>query len=199
VLLLCENSEVALRKLSGTSPSWNGKEINMGVYNLNEFWNMQLLSGDNLADYGVCLYGETIAPHKSVESLLFRNMSFGMIRLRQQLGMLSDSAIAQTGSGTDDKRNLYSYFTKIPANIVKGTYGASGNLLPKEYAHQWLYDLCKFDTEHWQQRASEGKPALALSESASATVAALKELNRQFSIVSPTTSTNLRPAYASIN
>uniref|UniRef100_UPI001B8CDBCA hypothetical protein n=1 Tax=Collimonas silvisoli TaxID=2825884 RepID=UPI001B8CDBCA len=70
LILVCEQPVAALRSLAGTSPVWNGKELNVGVYSRAELWRMQLLSGDNLSDYGVCLFGTVTVPYKPVTELL---------------------------------------------------------------------------------------------------------------------------------
>lgn len=185
LILVCERPAAALRSLAGTSPVWNGKELNVGVYSRTELWRMQLLSGDNLSDYGVCLFGTVTVPYKPVTELLARNMSFGLIRQRQQLGMIA-AALAPPppapGNG-DDRRNLYEYFVKIPANIVKGTFGATGIRMSKESVQSWLLTECDFDTATQQKQVGAGYPGSALAEAAVATGTALRVLNDQFDIV----------------
>lgn len=183
VVLICKDSASALRKMYGTSPTWLGKEINIGLYDQQEFWNMQLLSGDNLIDYGVCLYGETFVPHKNEKILALRNFSFGMVRLRQQLGMLSGAVFGTECTLEDDKKNLYGYFIKIPSNIVKGTFGSMGTVVTKEYANTWLLNECGFDANHWQKEGARGNVTRALSESACATVNAMQHLNAKLGSV----------------
>lgn len=185
LILVCAEPAAALRALAGTSPVWNGKELNVGVYSRAELWRMQLLSGDNLSDYGVCLLGTATVPYKPVAELLARNMSFGLIRQRQQLGMIA-AALAPPvplHDGGDDRRNLYEYFVKIPANIVKGTFGASGVRMSKESVQAWLHAECGFDTAAQQKRVAAGHAGSALAEAAAATGQALRVLNDQFTIV----------------
>ena len=57
-LVVTDDPVSALRKLSNTSPVWQGKELNLGVYSPDELLVMQRLSGDNLSDYGGCVYRE---------------------------------------------------------------------------------------------------------------------------------------------
>jgi hypothetical protein len=183
LILVCEQPIAALRALAGTSPVWHGKELNVGVYSRAELWRMQLLSGDNLSDYGVCLFGTVTVPYKPVTELLARNMSFGLIRQRQQLGMIAAALAPSPAENGDDRRNLYDYFVKIPANIVKGTFGATGVRMTKESVQSWLLAECDFDTARQQQRVGAGDPGAALAASAVATGAALRVLNERFSIV----------------
>lgn len=181
LMLICKRPIDALVSLAGTSPSWNGKELNIGIYSPEEFRNMQLLSGDNLSDYGVCLFGELNVPHKPIAELLARNMSFGAVRHRQQLGMIAAS-LAPPESDVDDRRNLYAYFVKIPSNIVKGTYGAVGNRISKETVHSWLREHCDFDTEFQQNQAVIGHYGPALAAAAVGTERALAALNDELGI-----------------
>jgi hypothetical protein len=183
VLLVVDDPDVALRRLAGSSPTWHGKELNVGVYSPLELVVMQRLSGDNLADYGVCLWGETPTVHKSREPLLARNFSFGVVRQRQQLGMLSRAVGNPFPADGDDRRNLHDYFVKIPANVAKGTFGALGKRLPKERVHAWMRDVVGFDATREQQRAAGGDPAGALAAATLATGGVLDALNRQVNIV----------------
>ncbi|WFU25146.1 hypothetical protein QA649_02550 [Bradyrhizobium sp. CB1717] len=181
IVLVVEDADATLKALCGTTPSFNGKELNISVYSQDELWTMQLISGDNLADYGLCLYGEALLPEKTTELLLARNFSFGMIRQRQQLGMIPSAQ--DNDDPTDDRRNLYGYFVKIPANVVKGTYGAVGQRWPKERVHDWLRERCGFDPVAEQHEAINGDRALPLARSAVATMTALLRLNSELSVV----------------
>lgn len=181
VLVVCDPEQV-LRDLCDSALSWQGKELNLSVYSKQELWRMQLLSGDNLAGYGLCIYGEAELPEKPAEMLLARNLSFGMVRLRQQLGMVSH-ALTFEPSADDDKRNLYQYFVKIPANVAKGTFGAVGQRLSKDEVHRWLIATCDFDTAEQQSIASAGQIAAALSSAAVATSEAMERLNGELRIL----------------
>lgn len=186
VVLVVKDPEAVLRRLENVNPHWSGKELNIGVYSPTELWSMQLLSGDNLANYGVCIFGEVELPAKSVPLLLARNLSFGMVRQRQQLGMISAALIGFPNDG-DDRRNLYNYFVKIPSNIAKGTFGATGVPRCNEDIQEWLVTYCDFDTPTHQKRALNGHVASALASSAVATGAALRRLNEELSIVEDST------------
>ncbi|WP_211468071.1 hypothetical protein, partial [Collimonas silvisoli] len=111
------------------------------------------------------------------------NMSFGLIRQRQQLGMIAAALVQPSQGGEDDRRNLHEYFVKIPANIVKGTFGATGIRMSKESAQSWLLAQCDFDTATQQKQVVAGYPGSALAEAAVATGAALRALNDKFKIV----------------
>ncbi|WP_411731355.1 hypothetical protein [Paeniglutamicibacter sp.] len=184
LVLVVQDPETVLRRLHATSPGFGGKELNVGIYSPDELWRMQCLSGDNLAGYGLCIYGETRVPAKPEADLLMRNLSFGIVRQRQQLGMIA-SALADAPDPEDDRHNLYEYFAKIPANIAKGTFGAAGQRLTKEEAHQWIESVCGFQTPRMQQLARTGEPGRALAESAVATGAVLRALNERFSVIRP--------------
>lgn len=185
IVLVSDDPETVLRKLAGTSPTWNHKELNIGVYSPGELWNMQLLAGDNLADYGLCVYGEIDVPEKEVDELLARNMSFGLVRTRQQIGMTGTALASKEGSDLLDRNALYEYFVKIPGNIAKGTFGAIGDRLPKEVVHEWLMRNVGFDTNFQQSRVRRGESGLALCEATAATSKVLQLLNSQFGILTP--------------
>lgn len=183
LLIVTDEPQSLLRRLAGTSPSWHGKEINMGVYSPDELIVMQRLSGDNLANYGICLWGAAPVVHKSTDRLLVRNFSFGIIRQRQQLGMLSRAIGEPLQSDKDDRRNLHDYFVKIPANVAKGTLGALGERWSKEQVQQWMLAKFGFDALAEQRRAMQGNPGLALAHSALATSRVLEALNEKVELV----------------
>jgi hypothetical protein len=115
---------------------------------------------------------------------MMRNLSFGIVRQRQQLGMIG-AALAHEPDSNDDLRNLFEYFVKIPANIAKGTFGAMNQRLTKEEVHEWLESVCGFRTPEMQRLARDGEPGRALAESAVATGATLRALNERFNVVRP--------------
>jgi len=181
-LVIVDDPEAALQHLAGTSPTWRGKELNLGIYSPHELVTMQRLSGDNLPDYGVCVWGEAEVVRKPVSDLLVRNLSFGVVRLCQQLGMLSPTA-TRTESLDPSRRNLYEYFVKIPANVAKGTLGAVGRQPSKQQVHEWLSSMIGFDTPATQVQAARGRVVEALASSALATGHALAALNETLDIV----------------
>ena len=188
-VLISDRPERTLRTLAGTNPQHRGTELNISVYSAAELWSMQLLSGDNLHDYGLCIYGEAEVPEKPRDFLLARNLSFGMVRQRQQLGMVAATLAApperaEPGDNLgDDRRNLYEYFVKIPANVVKGTWGVVGRQQPKSYVQAWLETRCGFDTALHQLEATAGRPAYALAAAALATADAMVLLNEELGVV----------------
>jgi len=183
-VLVVEDAELVLRTLENRQLEWGGKELNVSVYTEAELWRMQLLSGDNLADYGMCIFGEVPLPQKQVADLLARNLSFGIVRQRQQLGMLARALIDQPHDN-DDRRNLHHYFIKIPANVAKGTFGAVGNRRSKQDINEWLRLRTGFDTEIEQRIVLKGRAAAPLASSSLATMNALRELNAELNIIEP--------------
>jgi|688.fasta_scaffold24441_8 hypothetical protein len=183
LLVVTEDPEALLRRLAGQSPKWCAKEMNMGIYSPDELVVMQRLSGDNLADYGVCLWGATSVVRKPVSRLLIRNLSFGVVRQRQQLGMLSRAIGDPETADVVDRRNLYDYFVKIPANVAKGTLGALGERWSKERVQEWMMTELGFDTVGEQRRAELGYPAQALANSALTTGKVLATLNERVQLV----------------
>ena len=182
-LLVVSEPQTVLRQLAGTSPCWQGKELNIGVYSPDELLTMQELSGDNLAGYGVCIWGEAQVVDKPVNQLLARNFSFAAIRQRQQLGMLSRQ-VCTPDLNEQDRYNLNQYFVKIPANVAKGTIGAVGERLSKEAIHHWLLTSINFDVVAAQQQAQDGQVVEALASSALASGKVLTALNDKFSVAS---------------
>ena len=163
LLVVAEDAEEVLNRLAGKSPKWCNKEINIGVYSPAELVVMQRLSGDNLMDYGICLWGSAPVVRKALRSLLIRNFSFGILRQRQQLGMLSRNMGDPLPHDGDDRKNLNDYFVKIPANVAKGTLGALGERWPKERVQGWMMAEIGFDTLDEQAKARAGNPVAALA------------------------------------
>lgn len=179
VLVVVRNERAALERLAGSNPTYRGTELNLGVYDESSFWQWQLASGDNLSLQGLCLYGEIEVPEKSIGDLLARNFSFGFIRLRQILGMAAFASVTSLHDQDDDKRNLYGYFLKIPANIVKGTRGASGLCVEKTAIQRWIRDRMGYAVEPLMEKCAQGAAGDALSAAAWCTQRVLEELNRE--------------------
>jgi len=185
LLLIVDDVEDVLRAFAGRSPSWRGRELNLGVYSPDEMLVMQRLSGDNIGEYGLCLWGQAAVVRKPARMLLARNFSFGVVRQRQQLGMLS-RAIADPPPGDgDDRRNLYEYFVKIPANVAKGTFGVLGSRLSKEEIQMWLQTCVGFDVAAQQSRSRAGHHVPALANAAIATGVVLERLNTRVEMCGP--------------
>lgn len=182
LLVIADDAECVLRRLAGRSPTWHGTELNVGVYTPGELLVMQRLSGDNLGNYGLCLFGEAQVIHKPVGPLLARNLSFGAVRQRQQLGMLSRAVSDDAVGDGEQRRNLYEYFVKIPANVAKGTLGATGRLVAKEDVREWLTATVAFDPLREQRRVVVD-PVGALAASSIATGAVMAALNQSLGVV----------------
>jgi len=135
VIVVTPDRNDALRSLRRLAPAYRGVELNISVFEPEEFWNYQTISGDNLSHHGLCICGEAIVPKKSEADLLARNYSFGFIRLRQILGMCATANSA--GVGDDGRLSLYGYFAKIPLNVARGILGAKGISVTKEELLGW--------------------------------------------------------------
>ena len=183
LLVVTDYPELLLRRLAGQSPTWRHKEMNMGVYSPDELIEMQRLSGDNLSDYGVCFWGAAPVVRKPFSKLLTRNFSFGVIRQRQQLGMLSRMVGEPLPEDGDDRRNLHDYFVKIPANVAKGTLGVMGEFWSKEKVQEWMKTELGFDAIGEQMKAKLGNPSQALANSVLATGKVLSKLNERVNLV----------------
>lgn len=181
-LVIVNDPVAVLKQMAGSKPMWLGKELNLGIYSPDELIMMQYLSGDNLFDYGVCIWGEAEVVRKPIANLLARNFSFGVVRQRQQFGMLTREITAQD-TVDSDRQNLYEYFVKIPANVAKGTLSAVGNHLPKEQIHGWLSSIIGFDTLASQKQVMKGNVVSALAASTCATGQVLSALNTQLNVV----------------
>lgn len=181
VLVIVESPELVLRQLAGKSPMWKGKELNVGIYSPEELMIIQFLSGDNLANYGLCLWGEAPVVKKRFAPLIARNFSFGTVRQRQQLGMIN-RAVSPLVTPGDDRRSLFDYFVKIPANVAKGTFGAMGQRLAKENILEWMHNEVHFDATYEQQRVSYD-PQSAITASMLATGRVMEALNAKLQLV----------------
>jgi len=185
LMLVVKDSETVLRLLANTSPCHQGKELNIGVYNEQDFWTYQLASGDNLPDYALCLYGEIDVPLKERNDLIARNFSFGFVRMRQLIGMAAYAARQSLVASTDDKRNLFQYFIKIPLNVVKGIQGVLDSPMPKERVNEWCIEHIGFDMAYQNTVCQQGKAASAIASAAWATERVLVEYNHKLKVYAP--------------
>ncbi|WP_146052673.1 hypothetical protein [Aquimarina sp. I32.4] len=163
LIVVVKNIEDALNVLQGTSPLYNGIELNISVFGTIDFWAYQLASGDNLYDHGICLYGNITVPHKNTNDLLLRNLSFGFIRFRQLMGM--GSYVQHITSEDDDKRNLLDYFIKIPLNICKGIEGCVGAVSTNEDIKKWAEETLDFDVQMLKKISRAGDHTKAIAKS----------------------------------
>ncbi|HRE83552.1 MAG TPA: hypothetical protein PLN52_21080 [Opitutaceae bacterium] len=184
LMAIVNNSGSALDKLSGKCPTYDGKQLNIGVYDHQEFLIYQSVSGDNLTSHALCLAGEAEVPEKDSHDLLLRNFSFGTVRTRQLIGMSGFLASAELPSAVDDKKNLFEYFAKIPLNVVRGVLGSIGSVPSKEYVSDWCIRRLGFDVLHWQRACVGGAASTGLGAAAWATRQAMTSLNAELSIYS---------------
>ena len=154
LIIVVKNMEQALEKLSGSSPAYHQRELNISLFDETDFQYYQLASGDNLADHAICLYGSVAVPHKPETDLVARNYSFGYVRFRQLLGMAAH--YANITSDSDDKLNLLNYFIKIPMNVFKGIQGCYEPIATNEEVKKWARETLDFDVTALQARAKEG-------------------------------------------
>lgn len=182
LILVVRDAGKVLRQLAGSHPSYQGRELNIGVYQEQDFWNYQLLSGDNLTDHALCLHGEVVVPIKSRHDLVARNFSFGFVRMRQLLGMAAFAANHVLQEPGDDKRNLYEYFVKIPLNVIRGLQGAIGDPMPKEAVHGWCQSVLGYDVARETELCRQGKASEAIAAAAWATQQVMVEYNRQLHV-----------------
>lgn len=167
LIIIVKKVTEALDHLAGTSPVYNGLELNISVFDEQDFETYQLISGDNLADHAICLYGACTVPHKPSTYLVARNYSFGFVRFRQLLGMAD-----HFGNGTaapDEKLNLLNYFIKIPINVFKGIQGCYGSIDTNEQIRSWAKNKIGFDVNNQQLLAREGFSMDSIANAAWAT------------------------------
>lgn len=176
LILVVEDRDRALRTLAKRSPKYRGVELNISVFEPEEFWAYQTISGDNLSLHGLCLYGEVLAPRKSKADLLARNFSFGFVRMRQLIGMTY--AMLQLQTPDDDKANLQAYFAKIPLNVARGILGATGTAVTKEAVVRWAANTLSYSPDAGM---TEG-PAMSLAASAWATNQTLVHFNKEYCV-----------------
>lgn len=154
LIVVVNDLQDGLEKAAGTTPQYNGLELNISLFDEKDFEYYQLISGDNLADHALCLFGSVMVPHKASADLVARNYSFGFIRFRQLLGMAAH--YGNIRSDTDDKQNLLNYFIKIPLNVFKGIQGCYGSIDTNEEIKEWTKTTLDFDVSMLQQEAREG-------------------------------------------
>lgn len=177
VILYVKDTHAALLALSGKNPAYKGVDINISVYDKEDFYGFQSLSGDNLNQHVLCLYGEAVIPVKPPHELLYRNFSFGYVRMRQLLGMAGFLAKEGTHSGLEGKANLYQYFIKIPMHIAKGMRAAMKDPNSKELINQWTRTTLNYAVEEQVALCENGQPWQAISNAYAATLKLLYVLN----------------------
>ncbi|BFM13238.1 hypothetical protein R50072_33910 [Simiduia litorea] len=182
LIVVVRDETDSLIKLAGKSPTYQGIELNIGIYNPENFFNYQLLSGDNLSSHGLCIFGAIPTPIKPRNELIVRNFSFGFVRMRQLIGMSSFAAGNSLHDANDDKRNLYQYFVKIPLNVIRGIQGAIEEPLSKETVIQLCINKFGFDVRAQTQRCLNGEASQAIASAAWTTQAVLEEYNKRLDV-----------------
>jgi hypothetical protein len=180
MIVVTSNRNQALQRLRGLAPSYRGVELNISVFEPDEFWHYQAISGDNLSHHGICIKGEAIVPRKCTGDLFARNFSFGFIRFRQILGMCAPPhLIAEAGQG--DQLNLLSYFAKIPLNVAKGILGAKGVTVTKQELLQWAATSLNYSPVDAAARIAEDR-LTAMATAAWATHRTMVHFNHRYCI-----------------
>ena len=189
LIVIVDNLDDGLQKLKGLSPTYNGLELNISLFDKEDFWTYQLASGDNLADHALCLYGSITVPHKSSADLLARNFSFGFVRFRQLLGMASFAN--EVGSDSDDKKNLMDYFIKIPLNVSKGIQGCTERIRTNEEIRKWFIDTLDFDVDYLRAQSHLGNHAPSVATAAWATQEVMHKANESLNFFQEAREENL--------
>jgi hypothetical protein len=182
LVLIVKDAAAALERLSGTSPSYRNKEINLSIYDSDDFTPFQTMSGDNLNHNARCLFGETQIPIKSPYDLMLRNFSFAFIRLRQLLGMAGYLSKQKTHGGLQDATNLYEYFVKIPMHIMKGVRSVAHEPISKEYINSWTSEALGYDLNEQLLLLKHGRVTEAISNAYLATHDVISHLNLRYQI-----------------
>lgn len=177
LVVLVKDAALAMRRLMGTNPSYRGKEINLSIYDPEDFISFQSMSGDNLDHNARCIFGEAEIPIKSSCELMVRNFSFAFIRLRQLLGMAGYLAKQKLHSGLQNPMNLYEYFVKIPMHIMKGVRSVAHEPISKEYINAWTAEALGYDLNDQLFLLSKGQFAEAIANSYLATHGVITHLN----------------------
>ncbi|MBK6699595.1 MAG: hypothetical protein IPG55_06775 [Saprospiraceae bacterium] len=167
LIIVVKNLEDALLALKGKSPTYNGLELNISVFNESDFWTYQLASGDNLFDHALCLFGSVTVPHKKANDLIIRNFSFGYVRFLQLMGM--SAKVGNISSEVDDKKNLIDYFIKIPLNVYKGIQGCYGKVGTNEEINNWSKSSLSFNVKEYQALARNNNAIKSLANATWAT------------------------------
>lgn len=182
LVVVVKDSEEALKNLAGTSPRYKGKEINMSIYNPEEFSAFQLMSGDNLNCNARCIYGKAEIVIKPSTDLIIRNFSFGFIRMRQLLGMAAFLARHGVHEDLDDQRNLYEYFIKIPMHIMKGILSVAGEPVAKEKINACIAKELGYDIREQIILIEKQACSEAISNAHLGTMKVMEDLNTRYKV-----------------
>ena len=182
LVVVVKDASQALRRLAGANPAYKGKDINLSVYDMEDFIAFQAMSGDNLNHNARCLYGEAEIPIKPDRDLMVRNFSFAFIRLRQLLGMAGYLARQKTHGGLQDQTNLYEYFVKIPMHIMKGVRSVAREPISKEYINAWTAAELGYDLKDQMALLRARRFTEAIANAYLATHGVISHLNERYQI-----------------
>lgn len=183
VIIVVENEDEAFKTLAGASPSYNGFDINLGVYSAAGFGAFQKYSGDNLDINTKCLYGSIDIPVKPKEILLLRNFSFAIIRLRQLLGMSAFLSGEGAHFGLTGNENIYHYFLKIPMHITKGVRSVFDERIDKEILNNWLTEHFGYSIDEQLSLCEQNRTWEAIGNSYVATLRVMDALNEDYNFI----------------
>jgi hypothetical protein len=182
LVVVVRDAGQALRRLAGVNPAYRGKDINLSVYDMEDFIAFQSMSGDNLNHNARCLYGEAEIPIKPARDLMVRNFSFAFIRLRQLLGMAGYLARQKTHGGLQNQTNLYEYFVKIPMHIMKGVRSVAHEPISKEYINAWTASELGYDLKDQMALLTARRFTEAIANAYLATHSVIYRLNDRYQI-----------------
>jgi hypothetical protein len=182
LLVVVADADAALRSLAGTRPRFGGKELNLGIYGADDFVSFQAMSGDNLDEAALCLYGAAEIPIKAVPDLTVRNLSFGFVRLRQIVGLAGFLAARPVRELDAADLSLYGYFVKIPVHVMKGMRSVRREPVTKDLLHAWAARDLGYDLDSQLELLSSGRLAEAMARACCATDRMLVHLNDRYGI-----------------
>lgn len=182
LVVVVRDASLALGRLAGSNPAYRGKEINLSVYDMDDFIDFQSMSGDNLNHNARCLYGEAEIPIKPAPDLMVRNFSFAFIRLRQLLGMAGYLSKQKVHGGLLDQTNLYDYFVKIPMHIMKGVRSVAREPISKEYINAWTAAELGYDLNEQMALLKGRRFAEAIANAYLATHGVITHLNDRYRV-----------------
>jgi hypothetical protein len=182
LIVVVHDAEQAFEVLAGSNPVYNGREINLSIYNPRDFLVFQAASGDNLDHNARCIYGEAETVIKPQADLIVRNFSFGFVRLRQLLGMAGYLAQQRVHGGLQNQINLYEYFVKIPMHIMKGVRSAAHEPVAKEYINAWTSRELGYDIATQMELVKTGHVSEAIANAYFATQGVLTYLNECYGV-----------------
>ncbi len=185
LLIVVGREEEAVRTLAGSRPSYNGVEMNCGIYDADDFLVFQCMSGDNLDVNARCVYGEVETLIKPAEDLMLRNFSFAFVRLRQLLGMAAYLSKHGVHPDLGSQSNLYEYLIKIPMHIMKGVRQVAGEPIDKDYLNSWTTRSLGYDIQDQLRSIGARRADRAIANAYLATHGVVAHLNERYKVFEP--------------